>query len=31
VARAEEEEIGLFTSAETAYTLAGRLYELGVR
>ena len=31
VARADEEEIGLFTSAETAYTLAGRLYELGVR
>jgi len=31
VARAEEEEIGLFTSPETAYTLAGRLYELGVR
>jgi hypothetical protein len=31
IARAEEEEIGLFTSAETAYSLAGKLYELGVR
>jgi predicted transcriptional regulator len=31
VARAEEEEIGLFASGEAAYTLAGKLYELGVR
>lgn len=31
VIRAEEEEIPLLTSAESAYTLAGRLYELGVR
>jgi len=31
VARAEEEEIGLFVSHTTAYSLAGQLYELGVR
>jgi predicted transcriptional regulator len=31
VARAEEEDIALLTSGETAYTLAGKLYELGVR
>jgi len=31
VIRAEEENIPLLTSAESAYTLAGRLYELGVR
>jgi predicted transcriptional regulator len=31
IARAEEEEIGLFVSGETAYSLAGRLYQLGVR
>ena len=31
VARAEEEEMGLFVSAETAYSLAGKLYEMGVR
>jgi len=31
VARAEEEELGLFVSPETAYSLAGKLYELGVR
>ncbi|MBM3497800.1 MAG: serine kinase [Armatimonadetes bacterium] len=31
IARAEEEGMGLFTSAQTAYLLAGKLYELGVR
>ena len=31
VARAEEEEVGLFTSPDTAYLLAGKLYALGVR
>ncbi|HEY3396611.1 MAG TPA: DRTGG domain-containing protein [Armatimonadota bacterium] len=31
VIRAEEEEMPLCTSLETAYTLAGRLYQLGVR
>jgi predicted transcriptional regulator len=31
IARAEEEEMGLFTSPENAFTLAGKLYELGVR
>jgi len=31
VSRAEEEGIPLLTSPEPAYTLAGRLYELGVR
>jgi predicted transcriptional regulator len=30
-ARADEEGIPLLTSQEDAYTLAGRLYELGVR
>jgi hypothetical protein len=31
IIRAEEEDIPLLTSAESAYILAGRLYELGVR
>ena len=31
VARAEEENIPLLTSGESAFALAGRLYELGVR
>jgi len=31
VARAEEEDLPLFVSHETAYSLAGKLYELGVR
>jgi len=31
VARAEEEGVPLLTSPESAYTIAGRLYELGIR
>jgi len=31
VARAEDEQIALLCSAETTYTLAGKLYALGVR
>jgi predicted transcriptional regulator len=31
VARAEEEDLPLLTSPDTAYALAGKLYELGVR
>ena len=31
VARAEEENIVLLTSADSAHALAGKLYELGVR
>jgi len=31
VARAEEEGILVFASAETAYTVAGKLWEIGVR
>ncbi len=31
VARADEEGIPLFTSGASAFTIAGRLYELGVR
>jgi hypothetical protein len=29
--RAQEEGIGLYLSADTAFSLAGRLYELGLR
>ena len=29
--RAEEEEIALLLSGESAYTLAGQLYEMGIR
>jgi predicted transcriptional regulator len=31
IARAEEEGIGLLLSGETAYSVAGKLYALGVR
>jgi predicted transcriptional regulator len=31
LARAEEEDLPLLTSAEAAYTLAGKLYAIGVR
>ena len=31
VMRAEEEEIPLFTASDSAFVLAGQLYELGVR
>lgn len=31
VARAEEEGVGLLTTAQSVYEVAGRLYELGIR